>query len=253
MIFSQLIQIGEKLSSQAIERLTRQLAIGPQIYLGRHKRNGRWEEVIRISENGRRREFAITGESGRRLVPVARKSRVLKETLLRLKQECVITGKADLTIPDILDPAPVANVGERYSYEVWSNLVEANDTSIKNGYAYGRHLFRSKSEMLIAQILDMLGLEYKYEPVVMINGEEKWPDFAVYCPETGRFFFIEHLGMMDKMGYRMENLEKMEKYENAGIRNGVDILYTTEFGKGMFDARAIIGKILGIVIAQTQG
>lgn len=252
MICSQLIQIGEKLREQAIERLTLQLAVGPQVRLGRHKRNGRWEEVIRISENGRTRELAVTGVKGRRLAPVARKSRVLKETLQKLKRERGMPDKMSLKIPLSEDPMPVTNSKERYSYEVWSSLVEANDTSIKNGYAHGRRVFRSKSEMLIAQILEMLGLEYKYEPLVTINGEEKWPDFAVYCPETGRFFFIEHLGMMDKMNYRMDNLDKMEKYENAGIRNGVDILYTTEFGKGMFDTRAILGKIFGIIVAQSQ-
>ena len=253
MICSQLISIGEKLRAQAIERMTMQLMVGTQIRLGRHKRKGRWEDVVRISENGKWREFSITGESGKRLAPVAKKSKMLKETLQRLKQESNLPGKVELKIPDSADPMPILNVRERYSYEVWSNLVEANDTSIKNGYAYGRHLFRSKSEMLIAQILEMLGLEYKYEPIVTINGQEKWPDFAVYCPETGRFFFIEHLGMMDNMGYRMENLDKMDKYEQSGIRNGVDILYTTEFGKGMFDSRAIIGKIFGIIIAQAQG
>jgi len=54
------------------------------------------------------------------------------------------------------------------------------------------------------------------------------------------------------MKYRMDNMEKMALYEEFGIRNGVDIIYTTEFGRGSFDVGAVMGKIAGIVIAQSH-
>lgn len=84
-------------------------------------------------------------------------------------------------------------------------------------------------------------------------GEEQWkPDFAVFCPETGRYFFIEHLGMMDKAHYRIDNTEKIAMYEEAGLRNGIDIIYTTEFARGNFDLDAVFGKITGAVLAQSR-
>ena len=139
-----------------------------------------------------------------------------------------------------------------FSLEEWNNLRELKDQTIKNGYRHRDHLFRSKSEMLVAQILDSLGLEYKYEPVVIINGLERHPDFAVYCPEAGRYFFIEHLGCMDDPKYRYDNLVKVEMYEKAGIRNGIDIIYNTEFGRGNFTTAAVLGKIIGLLFAQNS-
>ena len=143
----------------------------------------------------------------------------------------------------------------RFTAKLWEELATGlNELGKGKGY-YDNHMNNvdSRGEMLIAGALDDLHLEYKYEVLYHLNTYRKvFPDFAVLIPALGRFFFIEHLGMMDKMNYRMDNLDKMEKYENAGIRNGVDILYTTEFGKGMFDTRAILGKIFGIIVAQSQ-
>ncbi|MBO4687122.1 MAG: hypothetical protein J5636_01280 [Clostridiales bacterium] len=138
-----------------------------------------------------------------------------------------------------------------YSYERWLSLKEVEDKTITNGYAHGRHLFRSKSELLIAQLLEELKLEYKYEVIITVDGKRRWPDFAVYCPEIDRFFFIEHLGRMDDRSYRSDNLEKMEAYEKASIRNGIDIIYTTEFGEGFFNLDSLYGKLLGLVVAQS--
>ena len=165
----------------------------------------------------------------------------------------ILNGKNVGISDPVFLPATATNKTSRedYSYEVWEQLQEANNRDIPNGYEHGRHLFRSKSELLIAQLLEELNLEYKYEPMIKVNGQNRWPDFAVYCPEIGRFFFIEHLGRMDKPGYRADNLEKMEAYEKAGIRNGIDMIYTTEFGEGYFNLDSLYGKLLGLVVAQS--
>lgn len=267
MLSSFIIRKGIQLQAVASASARKELSESPKISFGRHFKRGENLEVIRfqlISEGKTKWvEVPLSSKKGRKLYPFAKRKEILRKMEVQLTNDrrelmqmmkSLNVGKS--ATAEVLIPPPgqesEKNLFLKYSYEEFCSLVEKNDTSISAGYRYGRYVFRSKSEMLVAQLLDQLGLEYKYEPVILFKGEERWPDFAVYCPETGRYFFIEHLGMMDRMKYRMENLEKMALYEEFGIRNGVDIIYTTEFGRGSFDVGAVMGKIAGIVIAQSH-
>ncbi|HBZ77353.1 MAG TPA: hypothetical protein DEO39_01435 [Clostridiales bacterium] len=256
MISSMIVRTGLNMRVSAVSSARKELAELPWVSFGQHSRHGERNSVVRFRsvKDGKTRwiEFLIDSKQGKKLVPYARRNALLREVIKECSQE-IEYSSANISKENDrvnLDPAMKERGFLNFSYEEFCGLVEHNDQSISPGYKHGRYLFRSKSEMLIAQVLDQLGLEYKYEPVILINGEERWPDFAVYCPETGRYFFIEHLGMMDKMKYRLDNMEKMTLYEGAGIRNGIDILYTTEYGKGTFTTNAVMGKIAGIVIAQ---
>lgn len=256
MISSKIIRAGFMMRENAFSMATRMLKESNQAHIGKRKRNGKEYEVIRYRtrRNGRSSsvEVSISSPKGKTLFPLAKRNAILQKMLKDIQSEewqiATMTS-----FPSLLDNLDVVQpLSQSFTYEEFLKLQELNDMTIVNGYKYGRYVFRSKSEVMIAQTLDQLGLEYKYEPVISINGNKRYPDFAVYCPEIGRFFFIEHLGMLDQMRYKVDNLEKMELYESAGIRNGVDIIYTTEFGKGNFDSRAVLGKIIGLVIAHTN-
>lgn len=259
MISKILVKTGVTMRETAIASAREELANDEKVYFGTHIRREGQIEVIRynILRKGelKRLEVSLSSKLGKELFPIAKRNAILRKMLKELlnEQKEVMTM---LRSPEAFDAQQTKIQNQfakpsQYSYEAFLKLQELNDTAVTNGYKYGRYTFRSKSEMVIAQILDQLGLEYKYEPIITINGHTKYPDFAVYCPEIGRFFFIEHLGMMDQMKYKMENLEKMQLYENAKIRNGVDIIYTTEFGKGTLDSKSILGKIMGLAIAHT--
>lgn len=57
-------------------------------------------------------------------------------------------------------------------------------------------LVRSKSEVIIANLLDGLGIPYGYEqPFMGPDGSVRYPDFTVDDAESGRRLLIEHLGM----------------------------------------------------------
>ena len=113
--------------------------------------------------------------------------------------------------------------------EYWESIKKVADTNYrwdkpKNAPVYNGILFRSKSEMTIAMILDEMGLEYVYEPTVDIGGRTFNPDFAVYFRETGKVFYIEHFGKMGKESYRLDNYDKFTYYINSGLKAGKDIL-----------------------------
>lgn len=259
MISTMIIQAGMALQEMALTSANEVLSASTNITFGCHTRQGKKSVVIRYpvqSRRGiRRAEVSIISKHAQEMIPQAKRNVILRNLI----KECKREREEIITMLSSKEPMNLNQQGEvhntlfnqfPYSYEDFLKLNELNDLAIVNGYRYGRYTFRSKSEMVIAQLLDRLGLEYKYEPIITIKGKTRYPDFAVYCPEIGRFFFIEHLGMMDQMKYKMDNLEKMELYESVKIRNGVDIIYTTEFGRGTLDSRAVLGKIMGLVIAQ---
>jgi hypothetical protein len=88
-------------------------------------------------------------------------------------------------------------------------------------------LVRSKSEVIIADLLDGLGLPYAYEqPFTAPDGSVRYPDFTIDDAETGRRLLIEHLGIVGPSGLRsaLEGEGRMvsESWRTAYSRRGVD-------------------------------
>lgn len=263
MISKLIVRTGWLLHSRMLKAVGLQLKRMPVIEQGFHCRNGKKSLVVRICDmvNGKRvwKEYVVTSKNGKQHLLSYKKIVFLKKLLAELTSDdqemMLMISDSDNAVKQEVSLTPgnqTRNGPFSFTFEEWNNLVELNDQDIKSGYQHGNRLFRSKSEMLIAQILESLGLEYKYEPIVEINGLTRYPDFAVYCPETGRYFFIEHLGRMDDPKYRFDNLAKIDLYENNGIRNGVDIIYNTEFGRGNFTTSAVYGKIMGVLFAHSH-
>ena len=108
------------------------------------------------------------------------------------------------------------------------------------------HLVRSKSELIIADKLHAAGLDYDYEPQIVLNGSERYPDFVITDDDSGETYYWEHLGMMSNLKYRRRWEKKLVEYRAEGIlpleegggKNG--ILITTEEYQGEgFDSQKI--------------
>ena len=69
---------------------------------------------------------------------------------------------------------------------------------------------RSKSEVIIANLLHTRGIEYRYEEPLEIGGLTKYPDFTIEDDNTGQTYYWEHLGMLSDERYQRRWLEKME-------------------------------------------
>jgi hypothetical protein len=102
-------------------------------------------------------------------------------------------------------------------------------------------LVRSKSEVIVADILTSLGASFEYEqklPSKSDLNDFKLPDFAVSF--EGDTFYWEHLGMLSVPSYKEAWDRKRQWYEDNGY---LDRVITSEDGAdGSIDAAAIERK-----------
>jgi AAA domain/UvrD-like helicase C-terminal domain len=79
-------------------------------------------------------------------------------------------------------------------------------------------LVRSKSEVIIANLLHALGIAYAYEqPFTGRDDSVRYPDFTIEDAETGRRVFLEHLGLMSEPAYRRRWATKLDWYRAQGV------------------------------------
>lgn len=88
---------------------------------------------------------------------------------------------------------------------------------------------RSKSEVIIADLLNREGIPYRYECPIYLKGYGRiYPDFTVLNIRTRKEFYWEHLGMMDDSTYVENALKKIATYERNGIFIGNGLILTYE-------------------------
>ena len=124
-------------------------------------------------------------------------------------------------------------------YEPNPKFPEKKDQKTANG-----EWVRSKSEVIIADNLKMLGIPYKYEAPVKIPATSEgnayhamveapsslvYPDFTCLNVRRRKLVYIEHFGIIDSPEYRdREFFWKIRNYESAGIIQGRNFIMTFE-------------------------
>ncbi|MBR5348617.1 MAG: hypothetical protein IK125_05210 [Lachnospiraceae bacterium] len=98
---------------------------------------------------------------------------------------------------------------------------------------------RSKSEILIADILDDLSIPFLYEKPLHLNSEIVHPDFTLLNIKQRKEMYWEHFGMMDDMDYRNKAFLKIRKYESNGLFRHDSFIWTFETGRFPLDTKAI--------------
>ena len=105
-------------------------------------------------------------------------------------------------------------------------------------------LVRSKSEKIIADMLDKYKIPYTYEPELKLeNGRKAYPDFAALNVRTRQTIYWEHFGMITDGEYASANLEKINKYDKAGIKVCHNLILTMESDLDPLDVSEIRRKI----------
>ena len=105
---------------------------------------------------------------------------------------------------------------------------------------------RSKSEVIIADLLFSKGIDFDYERSLEIAGERKLPDFTIEDSESGVTYYWEHLGMLQRPSYRKKWEAKKVWYTTHGIldeaagggENGV-LITTSDGDDGSISSAAI--------------
>lgn len=103
-------------------------------------------------------------------------------------------------------------------------------------------MLRSKSELVIANMLADLDIAYEYERPLegeVIPGTKR-PDFS-FETAAGDVIVWEHLGMLDARSYRQAWESKREWYAQNGFEEGRNLFTTRDREDGALDSQHILG------------
>lgn len=146
---------------------------------------------------------------------------LLYTALTRQREHVVILHQGDLSALRELSSSAHSETAARQTnlffdpepVEINGRFLEANLIHrTRNGLAV-----RSKSEVVIADLLYSKGIEFEYEqPLTFGDGSWKSPDFTINYT-TGTTFYWEHLGMMSRSLYRRKWEQKLAWYREHGV------------------------------------
>lgn len=106
------------------------------------------------------------------------------------------------------------------------------------------HMVRSKSELIIATILFMNHIPYRYECELVLGDHVIYPDFTIMHPKTYGIYYLEHFGMMDVPYYIHTACEKIRTYAENGIIPTMNLLTTYETKKQPIDPEYVERMII---------
>lgn len=149
--------------------------------------------------------------------------------------------------------AEYSSIATRYS-DLFANVFSDNTDNFKpqiskvgNRYYEERmihktvrgELVRSKSEVVIANALHYLGIDYEYEPSLVLEGKTKFPDFKIVDYDTGETWYWEHCGMMTNPLYKKHWEEKKAFYAKNGIEEGKNLIVTYDEENGAINSACV--------------
>lgn len=106
---------------------------------------------------------------------------------------------------------------------------------------------RSKSEKIIADRLNFLGIPYRYEAPVKLKMSLRTmtfhPDFTILDKRTRKEIIFEHFGLADNPEYAVSMVKKINLYLLNGYVFGETLLFTQETDTVPLDTR-VLDKLL---------
>ena len=134
------------------------------------------------------------------------------------------SGKQQLICPLILSDEEYASQWLDTPFEQKSPPDEENTLKTMKG-----DFVRSKSELIIADMLYSENIPYRYEcALVLSNGRTIYPDFTLFHAAAHKEIYWEHFGMMDNPEYLKHAILKMREYERSRIYLGDRLIVTFE-------------------------
>ena len=211
-----------------INHLSKTLDSTFKVFRSEHKIRGQSILSYRFTDkNNKRHEHYASNPKGQNL---ARLYSLREEAASELeKWQSVWKSTYAHPVPRLDLPALRASKTTIITKEFFDSLIPcSNPKPILRPNPYKGITFRSKSEREIAEILDELGIEYKYEPAIPVNDYEIHADFVCFIRELGIGFIIEHCGLMDSTTYIEKTIRTFRDYLSLGLLPTVDVLFTYE-------------------------
>lgn len=105
---------------------------------------------------------------------------------------------------------------------------------------------RSRAEVIIADALTDANIPFEYEKPLVFGGSIRYPDFTIEDETSGRTYYWEHLGLLNRPDYKRSWEKKLAWYRDHGIRplkegGGVNgtLIITKDNPDGGIDAQSI--------------
>ena len=135
-------------------------------------------------------------------------------------------ARKQLVEPIFIDDETYAQQWQAKNYERKKDAPDGSFLTLKN------EAVRSKSEIIIANLLHNKKVPYHYEyPLKLSNGVTIHPDFFCLNKRTRQEFYWEHCGKMDDLEYTSNLTQRIADYSKTGIISGKNLIITMETGK----------------------
>jgi len=113
-------------------------------------------------------------------------------------------------------------------------------------------IVRSKSELIIYDLLVKYGVPFRYECAIRLtdlNGLEvvRYPDFTILLAD-GSCLYWEHLGMLSDERYLNGTMAKLALYHKNGMTAGDNLILTSDSADGSINAEEIARIIEGLIL-----
>ena len=152
-------------------------------------------------------------------------------------------ARKQLVEPIFIDNETYASQWQTKNYERKKDIPDGSYMTQKD------EAVRSKSEIIIANILNSKKIPYHYEyPVQLHNGNIIHPDFFCLNKRTRQEFYWEHCGKMDDPIYTTSMTQRITDYSKTGIIPGKNLILTFETAKNPLETKVIERLIEGFLI-----
>ena len=163
----------------------------------------------------------------------------------------------------LLEEKPVARVHNslnRYKQELVISIEDENEAFVAGWkaeqyekmsidattefYSNNGIRVRSKSELIIANMLEQYDVPYKYEKPIILKGiGTVHPDFTCLNTRTHKEIVWEHFGMMDNEAYASKNIIKLNTYNQNGYYIGKNMIASFETSQNPLSSRFVKAMI----------
>jgi len=138
---------------------------------------------------------------------------------------------------------PIEETDEQFVYRWENERYQGKDfyEDMPEFYTAKGERVRSKSEVIIADLLNREGVPYRYEfPVYLKDIGMIYPDFTVLNVKTRKEYIWEHFGMMDDMEYAERTVQKIAAYEKNDYFQGENLILTYETGRSPINQKSVM-------------
>jgi len=237
--------LPKELHALEINYLKQRLAEMPAARVTLVHRNSKTYKIVLAGGH----QYSVHSAKGASLLQIAEEAEQLRKELVIL--QAAWDAAYFEKVPDMVLPHPVRRVFLGYGgrqiamdRKFFDSLTPESNTlyTEHKKYHYNGIYYRSKAEREIARIYTELGVEFKYEPAVLLNSSAKYTysDFVCWDGITLSCYFHEHLGVNSLADYAHRAVTTISNYTSAGALPNVDVIYTFEDEDLTFDPDTVV-------------